>query len=166
MNAKRIYVKRVLISLLIGLLFGAIVTEVPIFLLYKTARAPQVITLVIPKGTAEQIARGEQPPSIPQNMTFVVGDTLVVKNEDVVDHKLGTVWAPAGSSASLYLGEAANFAYDCSFQPDNYFGMDVRKPLTWLTHLGGIAGPGLSLGILLALYSLILPVEKKEHAPA
>jgi hypothetical protein len=165
-NTKRIYYKRILISLLIGLLFGVAVTEIPIFLLYKTARAPKVITLIIPKGTAEQVARGEQPPTIPQNMTFVLGDTLTVKNEDIVDHKLGSLWVPANSSASLFLREAANFAYDCSFQPGNSFGMDVRKPLTWVTHLGGIAGPGLSLGILIALYSLALPIKKKEDASA
>ncbi len=166
MHVKRIYFKRISISLLIGLLFGVVVTEIPIFLLYKTARAPKEITLIIPKGTADQVSRGEQPPTIPQNMTFVVGDTLTVKNEDIVDHKLGSLWVPANSSASLFLGEAASFAYDCSFQPGNSFGMDVRKPLTWVTHLGGIAGPGISLGILIALYSLALPIRKEKNALA
>ena len=61
MDTKRIYAKRILLSLLVGLLFGVIVTEIPIFFLYKTARAPQEIVLTIPKGTAEQVARGQQP---------------------------------------------------------------------------------------------------------
>ncbi|MEW6083818.1 MAG: hypothetical protein AB1607_04400 [Chloroflexota bacterium] len=166
MNNRQIYTKRILLSLLIGLLFGVAITEIPIFLLHKTARAPKEIVLTIPKGTAEQVARGEQPPSIPQNMTFVVGDILTVKNEDAVDHKLGELWVPANSSASLFLDQAADLLYECSFQPDRIFGIDVRKPLTLTTHLGGILGPGISLGILIALYSLILPTKKKEHAPA
>ena len=36
-------------------------------------------------------------------MSFVVGDTLVVKNEDSVEHQLGPLWIPAGSSASMPL---------------------------------------------------------------
>lgn len=164
MDTKRIYIKRVILSLLIGLLFGVAVTELPIYLLYRTARAPKEIVLTIPLGTAEHVARGEQPPSIPENMTFVVGDTLIVNNEDETDHKLGSLWVPAHSSARLYLGEAANFAFDCSFQPGKYFGADVRKPLTLTTHISGILGGGLSLGILLALYSLVMPIKKNEHA--
>ncbi len=166
MNNKMIYLKRIVYSLLIGLFFGVIVIEIPIFFFYKTARAPQEIVLTIPKGTAERVARGEQPPSIPQNMIFVVGDTLVVKNEDEVDHQLGQLWVPANSSASLTLNQAADFVYECSFQPGKIFGIDVRPPLTLLTHIAGISGPGLSLGLLLALYSILIPVKKKENAPA
>lgn len=166
MNPRRIYIKRVALSLLVGLLFGVAVTEIPVFLLYKTARAPREIVLTIPKGTAEQVQRGEQPPTIPQNMIFVVGDVLTVKNEDVTDHRLGELWVPANSSASLSLDQPADLLFECSFQPDEYFGIDVRKPLTLATHILGILGPAVSLGILLALYSLALPVEKKEHASA
>lgn len=166
MSAKRIYIRRVAISLLIGLLFGVAVTEIPIFLLYKTARAPKEIVVTIPEGTAAQVARGEQPPAIPKNMTFVVGDLLTVKNEDVVDHKLGELWVPANSLASLQLDQAADLLYESSFQPDGRFGIDVREPLSLATHLGGILGPGISLGILIALYSLALPTKKKDNAPA
>jgi len=166
MDTKRIYARRIILSLLVGLFFGVVVTEIPIFFLYKTARAPQEIVLTIPKGTAEQVARGEQPPSIPQNMIFVMGDILTVKNEDEVNHQLGQLWVPANSSASLTLNEPADFVYQCSFQPGKVFGIEVRQPLTLLTHIAGIAGPGLSLGLLLALYSVVMPVKKKENAPA
>ncbi|MCC6298244.1 MAG: hypothetical protein IT314_03020 [Anaerolineales bacterium] len=164
MNERKIYTKRIILSLVIGMLFGVAVTEIPIFLLYKTARAPEEIVLVIPKGTAEQVERGEQPPAIPQNMTFVAGDVLTVRNEDGVDHRLGEMWVPANSSASLSLDQPADLLFECSFQPDAVFGIDVRKPLTLTTHVLGIIGPGISLGIILALYSLALPIEKKEHA--
>lgn len=166
MASKRVYVKRVALSLLLGLLIGVTVTEIPIFLINRTARAPQEIVLTIPRGTSEQVARGEQPPSIPQNMTFVVGDTLIVRNEDVVDHKLGPLWVPANSSASLFLKRAESLAYECSFQPGNYLGIDVRSPLTISTHLVGILRAGLPLGILIALYSLVLPAGKKNDASA
>lgn len=158
--------KRILYSLLAGLLLGAVISEVPFLFLQENARPPKDVVLVIPKGTAEQVARGEQPPSIPDNMVFVVGDTLIVKNEDSVDHKLGSLWIPKNSSAQLSLDEKESFAYECSFQPGNYFGLDVQESLTTGTRIYGIVYAGLPLGVLIALYSLVMPAKKKENAPA
>jgi len=166
MPPKNILIKRLLISLVIGLVLGAAISEIPFIYLQETARPPQDIVLTIPNGTADQVARGEQPPSIPTDMIFVVGDVLVVKNEDVVDHKLGPLWIPASSSVQLPLGQVENLAFECSFQPGNYFGLDVRDPLTVSTRIFGIIYAGLPMGILIALYSIILPVKKKEDAPA
>ena len=158
--------KRLLISIIFGLLIGVMVSEVPFLFLRETARAPRDIVLTIPVGTADQIARGEQPPTIPENMTFVVGDRLVVNNEDAVDHKLGPLWIPANSSAQLSLDQEQNLAYECSFQPGNYFGLDVRQPLTPRTRLFGIFYVALPMMILIALYSLVITPKKKENAPA
>ncbi len=58
-------VKRVLVSLLIGLLFGVALNEVTFYFLRETARAPKVIQIVIPQGTAEQVLRGEVPSNHP-----------------------------------------------------------------------------------------------------
>lgn len=159
-------VKRVFLSILFGLLIGVIVSEIPFLFLRETARPPREIILTIPAGTSAQVARGEQPPSIPENMTFVVGDLLVVKNEDAVDHKLGPLWIPANSSAQLSLDQEENLAYECSFQPGNYFGLDVRQPLTARTRLYGIFYVALPMMILIVLYSFVLAPKKKENVPA
>jgi hypothetical protein len=166
MPPKDILIKRLLISLLIGLAFGAAISEIPFIFLQETARPPQEIVLTIPLGTAEQVARGEQPPSIPADMLFVVGDVLVVKNDDAVDHKLGPLWIPANSSAQLPLGQVENLAFECTFQPGKYFGLDVHEPLTTSTRVFGIIFAGLPMGILVALYSFIMPTKKKENVPA
>lgn len=166
MPPKEIMFKRILISLLIGLVIGAIVSEIPFLFLRETARPPKDVIITIPQGTAEQVARGEQPPSIPANMVFVVGDTLIIKNEDAVDHKLGPLWIPANSSAQLSLDEEENLAFECSFQPGNYFGLDVHQPLTLSTRLFGVSYVGIPMGILIALYSLVIPLKKKANAPA
>jgi hypothetical protein len=158
----KIMINRIMISLLIGLVFGAVLSEVTFSFLKETARAPQEIVLTIPAGTAEQVARGEKPPNIPTDMIFVVGDTLVVKNEDTADHQLGPLWIPAGSSATLALGNTESLAYECSFQPSKYVNFDVREPLTFGTRIYGIVFAGLPLGVLIALYSIILPTKKKE----
>lgn len=165
MYPQNLVIKKIIISAALGLLFGILVSEVPFLFLQETARPPQEITMIIPAGTSEQIARGEQPPSIPENMTFVVGDKLIVKNEDVVDHKLGPLWIPANSSAELSLDQEESLAYECSFQPGKYFGLDVREPLTLGTRLYGILFVAIPMSIMIALYSfMILP--KKENAPA
>ena len=166
MVPRNFLLKRILLSILFGLLTGVTVSEVPFLFLRETARAPREFTLTIPAGTSVQIARGEQPPTIPENMTFVVGDRLVVRNEDIVDHKLGPLWIPANSSAQLALDQEESLAYECTFQPGNYFGLDVREPLTPKTRLFGIIYVALPMTILILLYSLVIMPKKKEHAPA
>ncbi len=159
----RTMIQRITISVFIGLLIGALVNEVTFIFLRETARAPKVVELVIPAGTAERVAQGQVPPTIPDAMTFVVGDTLLVKNEDRSDHELGPLWIPAGTSASLALDSVQSYAYTCSFQPEKYFGLDVREALTLGTRLYGILYSGLPLGGLIALYAIIMPVKRKEE---
>ena len=159
-------IQRILLSIVLGLLLGVLISEVPFLFLRDTARMPREIVLVIPAGTADQVARGEQPPSIPQNMTFVVGDKLVVKNDDLVDHKLGPLWIPANSSAQLSLDAEESLAYECTFQPGNYFGLDVREPLTPGTRIYGIIYVAFPMAILIALYSFIMPSKKKANVAA
>jgi hypothetical protein len=166
MDQRNVLIKKLLVAALLGLLIGVLVSEVPFLFLRETARAPREIVLTIPAGTADQIARGEQPPSIPENMTFVVGDRLVVRNEDAIDHKLGSLWIPANSSAQLALDQEENLAYECSFQSGNYFGLDVREPLTPRTRLYGIFYVAVPMAILIALYSLVFTPAKKGNAPA
>jgi len=158
--------KRIVISMLIGIVVGVAISEFSFIFLRETARPPQEVVLTIPIGTAEKVARGEQPPSIPLDMIFVVGDTLVMVNEDNVDHKLGQLWIPANSSARLELNEEQNMAFECSFQAGNYFGLDVRQALTLGTRIYGSLYAGLPLGILIAVYSFVIPAKKNENAPA
>lgn len=154
--------KRILLSLLIGIAIGAALSEITYFFLRETARAPKAIVLTIPAGTAEQVARGEQPPTLPDNMIFVVGDLLIVKNEDVVDHQMGPLWIPAGASGRLQLSNEESLAYECSFQTSKYIGLDVREPLTLGTRLYGILFAGIPLGVLIAIYSFVMPSKKPK----
>lgn len=154
--------RRIALSLLIGLLVGLTISEVSYLLLRESNRPPEVVSLDIPLGTAAQVAEGIAPPSIPDEMTFVVGDTLLVRNNDSTDHQLGPLWIPAGSTASMNLDDNQNFIFACSFQPSNYFGLDVREPVTFWTKVGGVIFAGVPLGAILALYSIITWPIKKE----
>ncbi len=161
--SKSFIIKRFLLFLAIGLVFGSVLAEIPFMFLPHVTRPPEQITLVIPAGTAQQVADGEQPPSIPANMVFVVGDTLVVKNEDSVQHELGPLFIPPGTSASLPLNVSQKYAFQCSFIPTKVLGLDVTEPLDLGTRLSAILFGGLPMGILLAVFSFVLwPAKKKQ----
>lgn len=156
--------KRVLLSCLIGIAISAVVTEFSFFTLREVRRSPQIIELTIPPGTAEHVARGEQPPSIPADMIFLVGDELVVKNEDSVAHELGPLFIPPGSSAHLSFTSEESYSYACSFQATKRLGLDVRAPVTAYTRIIGILFAGLPLGGLIAVYSIIVrPLKPKDE---
>jgi hypothetical protein len=83
-----------------------------------------------------------------------------------VAHILGPLFIPSGSSASLTLNHIGNLSYVCSFQPTKYLGLNVQDALTLTTRLEGIFIAGFPLGILFALYSLILrPLKKSSPTP-
>ncbi len=131
----------------------------------KSDRAPRQVELVIPAGTAQRVAAGESIPSIPEEMTFVVGDVLMVKNEDTQAHQLGPLWVPANSSASLSLDQAANLAYQCSFQTSRYLGLNVRPPTTLGTRLQALFLAAPATALFLFVYSiLVFPLQPKKDA--
>lgn len=163
---KTFIIKRIIISVLLGLLVAVVTTEISYQVLKRENREPQQIELVIPAGTAQNVAKGQVPPSIPEDMTFVVGDTLVVINQDEVDHQLGPLWIPPGTSASLNLDTEQNYILDCSFQPDKVFGIDVLEPVTLGTRLTGILFAGFPLGALFAVYSILIASDKKKEKAA
>ncbi len=154
---------RVGLCLSLSLILAWVMSEGAFWILKDSSdHVPQRMELVIPAGTAERVARGEQPPTIPTAMVFVVGDTLVVKNEDTVAHQLGPVWAPPGTSASLLLDTANQFAYQCTFQPSRYFDLDVRSRVTWTTRWQAILLSGPPMAVLMFLYSLVIwPLRQK-----
>ena len=155
---------RVAISMVIGVLFGWALSEVSyVFIPDKEAaeRSPQRIDLVIPFGTADQVDEGVYNASLPTSLTFVEGDMLVVKNEDKVAHQLGPLFVPPSTSSVLTLDSANSYSYACSFKPDKYIGLTVLPRVTSGTRLVGILAIGLPTGMMLAVYSYLLPGRKK-----
>ncbi len=155
---------RVLLTVVLGLLFGWALSEGSFFILKDSSdHTPGRVVLTIPAGTAEQVKRGEAPPSIPSSLAFVVGDTLVVKNEDSVSHQLGPVWVPPGATSSIALNEVNDFAYACTFQITRYFGLNVHARVTLVTRIQALALTGPPMSVLLFVYSLVLWPHRKRY---
>jgi hypothetical protein len=120
------------------------------------SREPTSIELKIPEGTAQKIAAGEVILDIPEELIFVVGDTLVVKNDDVIDHQLGPLWIPSGSMASLKMEQKNNYAYTCSFQSSQYLGLTVKEAVTWKSRLGALGYAAPPTFMFLLVYSFVM----------
>lgn len=162
MSDRSAVLKRFLIGIGLGLLVAIPLSEAAFYIQRgTTSRPPQTVELVIPAGTAVQVAQGNS--ILPADMVFVQGDTLQVTNQDSVTHTLGPLVIPPGSTASMKLDQLGNLSYVCSFQPTKYLGLDVTAALTIWVRLEGIFIAGIPLGILGSLYSLILkPLHKKD----
>jgi hypothetical protein len=155
---------RVSIGLALGMLFGWLLSDLSYaFTPNKedAQRGSQQINLVIPYGTADQVAQGVYNASLPASLTLVQGDILVVKNEDKVAHQLGPLFIPPGTSSVLNLDAANDYSYTCSFKPDKYLGLNVLPRVTTGTRLSAILAIGLPTGMMLAVYSYLLPGKKK-----
>ena len=161
-----IILKRIALCMLVSLVIGAAISEASFYYLHLgQTRPPRVVELDIPSGTADRIASGEGAPSLPTNMTFVVGDTLLVRNHDSAAHQLGPLLIPSGAQASMSLNAEQNYTVTCSFQPSKYLGLEVLSPVTPTTRLAGVLETGLNLGFLVTVYSVFaIPLKKKLPA--
>ena len=161
----RLYLVRLGIILIISVAATFVFNEA-IYWLQKeeTDRAPQTIRLVIPQGTAAKIAAGEPIDQIPEEMVFVIGDVLEVKNEDSTAHELGPIWVPPNSTGKLVMEKADKLAYTCSFRNDRYLGLDIRQPTTWATRMTGLFLAAPTVAVLMFVYSLVFwPVGGKKQ---
>jgi hypothetical protein len=123
-------------------------------------RRPETVTLTIPAGTAVRVAAGLEEPGIPAELEFVVGDSLVIYNDDVMAHEVGPLFIPAGASASLAMEDAQIFEVACSFRPSKYLGLAVREAATLNIRLMAIGYVAPATAIFVFLYSLALrPIE-------
>jgi hypothetical protein len=156
--------KRALLLLVVAVVMMVIISEGAYWLQKDDlSREPQNIELVIPEGTAGTIEEGESPPTIPEEMVFIVGDVLVVKNEDVSDHELGPLWIPAGKSASLVLEHENEYTYSCSFQQSRYFDLTVKSAVNWQDRIQALGFSVPPTWMFLLVYSFVIrPIKLKK----
>lgn len=81
----------------------------------------------IPAGTADLINSGEPVAIVPAELTVVVGDTIRIVNEDVVDHVVGVFYVRAGSTLTQQFRSAGVLEGDCSVHPSGAFSLTVLE---------------------------------------
>jgi len=158
------HLKRLLISLLVATIFvGAINEGAHLIQKERTDRQPETVTIVIPAGTAKLVAAEKVEPTIPSALTFVIGDILLVINDDDVPHELGPLFIPAGSSASLVMEDANKYTLGCTFQPSRYLDFNVHSRTTSTSRLQAFALATPPTTMFFFVYSfLVFPGNKKD----
>jgi len=63
-----------------------------------------VYEIVVPLGTGELLAQGETVDVMPAEIRLEVGDTLKIRNEDVVDQEVGPYLVAAGTQFVVQFG--------------------------------------------------------------
>lgn len=124
-----------------------------------SARPPETFEFVIPAGTSERIQAGESVRAIPADLTFLVGDTLVLRNADSAPHAMGPYPVEAGSTLRIPLTVPTTRSYLCTFHPQGAVDLVVgSRPdplaLVWPTLLLGLPLGAGGAGALLIARSL------------
>lgn len=86
----------------------------------------RTVELVLPPGTAEQVAAGRRPAVLPDRLVLRRGDTLAIRNEDAVVHRLGSVVIPPAHTVRVGVTSAllATSGIVCSFHPGGSVGVE------------------------------------------
>ncbi len=153
------------VGVLIGVVFAWAISEGAYLLLNNKESVQseaQRYELVIPYGTADRVEQGVVTGILLDDLVLAEGDILVVKNEDTVPHQLGPLWVPPSTSSVLELNNATTYSYDCSFQPDRNIGLEVRPRVQGSDRLQGILSIALPSGMMLGVYSYLVPERKKK----
>jgi len=93
------------------------------------ARA-QTTTYVIPAGTSEQLAAGNEIIQFPTELTFTVGDTLVIDNQDDVVHAFGPFTILPHTTLTKRFETARVYKNTCTLHQDRQMTLTVN-PAHW-----------------------------------
>jgi hypothetical protein len=90
-------------------------------------RAPAERVIVIPAGTAERLAAGEDVSLIPDDLRFHLRDRLVLVNHDVTTHRVGPFAVAPGERVEKRLSEAATIEGFCSLHASGRITIEVDR---------------------------------------
>lgn len=160
------HIVRWVLSLSAGILFAGGIS-LATWLAFSAPGGPDEIAITIPAGTAERVAAGAPPPSIPDRLTFAPGDTLVLRNNDGVEHRIGSYNVPAGETLSVPLQtQAGSDRFACTFHPAGAIGLDVRSPGSPLSMLLPALLLGTPLGIVIgAVWTILARLDTGGPSP-
>lgn len=84
---------------------------------------------VIPPGTADRIAAGEEIEIVPAELVVQVGDAVRIVNEDDEDHVVGVFFVAAGETLTQRFNNEAVLTGECSVHPSGAFTLRVVDEL-------------------------------------
>ena len=97
----------------LGLVVGVVALVVGMAACGDTDGDPITQELVVPLGTAERLEAGETVTVMPTQLTFEVGDTLRIRNEDTEPQAVGPYRVAAGDEFEITFGAPGRFEGVC-----------------------------------------------------
>jgi len=92
----------------------------------RPSRAGRVITVVVPRGTAAQVAARRPVRAVPDRIVARVGDTLRLVNDDRASHTLGPFLVGPHETVTSELARTGTFKGYCSAHPGRDIAIVVR----------------------------------------
>ena len=83
---------------------------------------------VIPVGTADRIAAGEEIAIVPADLTVTLGESIRIVNDDEQGHQVGAFYVGAGETLSQRFGSTGVFENECTVHPSGAFRLTVLDP--------------------------------------
>ena len=87
----------------------------------------RVVEIVVPLGTQERLDRGEDVVVMPAELRFEVGDTLLIRNEDVVDQSVGPYEVAAGQEFELRYGAPGRYEGMCPLSEGDTYEIVITE---------------------------------------
>ena len=90
----------------------------------------QTVTYVIPRGTSERLAAGQEVVRFPNELVFTVGDTIVIDNQDDAVHSFGPFTILPQTTLTKRFTTARVYQNSCTFHQDRQMRL-VVSPAAW-----------------------------------
>ena len=105
---------------------GALMVLTSVGLSHVVGRSkPAERVIVIPGGTAERLAAGEDVALIPDDLRFRLRDRLVIVNHDATTHRVGPFAVAPGERLEKRFSDAATIAGFCSLHASGRITIEV-----------------------------------------
>jgi len=132
-----------------------VVCLVALWIFAGPGREPERREIVIPAGTSDLIASGQNPLDLPSNWSFRSGVVLVLDNRDDVGHYVGAWFSPYDEVTEITVTASATVF--CTLHPAGEIYIDVTpRRSDWALAVPPtlMVGPAFGLVLLMALHLL------------
>lgn len=83
--------------------------------------------VVVPAGTDARLQAGEKVTVMPSRIEMQVGDTLLIRNQDTVDQRVGPYFVKAGKEIRLTYGKVGTYEGYCPLSEGERYEIVVTK---------------------------------------
>jgi len=123
-------------------------------LLEPASASDEVYELVIPSGTAAAVAAGRPAPFIPNSLELGRQSSMLIRNEDVVAHQVGTWSVPPGGAITVEASESDD-TLSCTIHPQGVIGLQIDEQPPFVMTLISALGIGVPVGLIVGFASVV-----------